>query len=104
MRIHHLNAISSCPLGGRWMDGRTTESIRGRLACHCLLVETNTGLVLVDTGFGLRDVATPRARLSPFFLALLRPELREEMTAIRQIEALGFDRKDVRDILLTHLD
>lgn len=70
-----------------------------------MLVETDAdGLVLVDTGFGLRDVAEPRSRLSGFFLALMSPEFREEMTAVRQIERLGFDPRDVRHIVLTHLD
>jgi glyoxylase-like metal-dependent hydrolase (beta-lactamase superfamily II) len=69
-----------------------------------LLVENEGSLVLVDTGYGLRDVAEPRARLSEFFLTLLKPELREDMTAYRQIEELGFDPHDVRDIVLTHLD
>lgn len=105
MRIHHLNCISSCPLGGRLMDGRTRGVLtRGKLCCHCLAIETNDGLVLVDTGFGLRDVADPRGRLSHFFLTLLSPDFREEMTAIRQLERLGFTAADVRHIVLTHLD
>lgn len=105
MRIHHLNCISSCPLGGHLMDGRTPGVLtRGKLCCHCLAVETNDGLVLIDTGFGLRDVASPRSRLSGFFLALLSPEFREEMTALRQIERLGYRAEDVRHIVLTHLD
>lgn len=103
MRVHHLNCISTCPLGGALLDGRST-GIEARLACHCLLVETRSALVLVDTGYGLRDVADPRGRLSAFFLRLLRPELREEMTAVRQIAALGFDPDDVRHVVLTHLD
>jgi glyoxylase-like metal-dependent hydrolase (beta-lactamase superfamily II) len=103
MRIHHLNCISSCPLGGALMDGHSM-SLRGRLTCHCLLVETNETLVLIDTGFGLRDVADPRSRLSSFFLTLLSPDFREEFTAIRQIAALGYDPGDVRHIVLTHLD
>lgn len=105
MRIHHLNSISSCPLGGHLMDGRSPSVLgRGRLCCHCLLLETSQGLVLVDTGFGLKDVADPPSRLSRFFLALLSPEFREEMTAVRQIERLGFRAADVRHIVLTHLD
>lgn len=105
MRLHHLNCISSCPLGGHLMDGRTPGVLtRGKLCCHCMLIESNDGLVLVDTGFGLRDVAQPRARLSGFFLALLSPEFREEMTAVRQVERLGFRASDVRHIVLTHLD
>jgi glyoxylase-like metal-dependent hydrolase (beta-lactamase superfamily II) len=105
MRVHHLNCVSTCPLGGKLMDGRT-ESIlrRGELACHCLLVESEAGLVLVDTGLGLRDVAHPRDRLSAFFLALVKPAFREEMTAVRQVQRLGYDPRDVRHIVLTHLD
>lgn len=61
-------------------------------------------LVLIDTGFGLRDVADPRARLSRFFLTLLSPDFREEFTALRQIAAFGYDPRDVRHIVLTHLD
>lgn len=87
------------------MDGKTGSIVRrGHLACHCLLLETDTCLVLVDTGLGLRDVADPRSRLSGFFLALVRPDFREEMTAIRQVQRLGFDPTDVRHIVLTHLD
>lgn len=85
------------------MDGRS-HGLRGRLACHCLLLELDDQLVLIDTGLGLRDVAQPRTRLSAFFLALTSPEFREEMTAIRQIERLGFDPRDVRHIVLSHLD
>jgi len=69
-----------------------------------LLVETPDSLVLIDTGYGLRDVVNPRSRIHPIFRALIRPELREEMTAIRQIERLGFRARDVRHIVLSHLD
>jgi glyoxylase-like metal-dependent hydrolase (beta-lactamase superfamily II) len=103
--IHHLNCISTCPLGGRLMDGRTRSLVRrGLLTCHCLLLETDQGLVLVDTGFGLRDVRDPKSRISQFFLGLVSPDFREELTAIRQIERLGLNPADVRHIILTHLD
>lgn len=105
MRLHHLNCISTCPLGGRLMDGFTPGMFeRGHLACHCILVETAESLVLVDTGLGLRDVADPHSRLSRFFLTLVRPDFREQMTAVRQIQRLGFDPADVGHIVLTHLD
>jgi glyoxylase-like metal-dependent hydrolase (beta-lactamase superfamily II) len=103
MRVHHLNCISTCPLGGRLMDGRS-EGLRGKLACRCVLVEVGSSLVLVDTGYGLHDVARPAERLSRFFLRLLDPAFTEELTAVRQIEALGFSARDVRHIVLTHLD
>ena len=72
------------------MDGRADSIFtRGRLACHCLLLETNAGLVLVDTGLGLRDVANPKRGLSPFFLALLSPVFRPDMTGVGQVEGAG---------------
>jgi glyoxylase-like metal-dependent hydrolase (beta-lactamase superfamily II) len=103
MRVHHLNCISSCPLGGRLMDGRS-NNLRGKLASRCVLVEAGSELVLFDTGYGLMDVADPGQRLSRFFLRMLDPDFREELTAVRQIERLGFAARDVRHIVLTHLD
>ena len=103
MRIHHLNCGTCCPVGGRAFDGHS-DGPTGTLVCHCLLIETDAGLVLVDTGFGTRDVDHPRPRLSPFFLALNNPQLRARETAVAQVRALGFDPADVRHIVVTHLD
>lgn len=103
MRVHHLNCGTDCPFGGAIFDGRSKGPL-GRLVCHCLLLETDAGLVLVDTGYGLRDVRDPFPRLSRPFAAMLNIRLREEETAVRQIERLGFSPADVRHILITHLD
>jgi glyoxylase-like metal-dependent hydrolase (beta-lactamase superfamily II) len=103
MRVHHLNCGTDCPIGGALMDGASKGPL-ARLVCHCLLVETGAGLVLVDTGYGLKDVREPYPRLSRPFKTLLNIRLREEETAIRQIEALGYAARDVRHILITHLD
>ncbi|MFE7763891.1 MBL fold metallo-hydrolase [Streptomyces sp. NPDC057438] len=91
MKVHHLNC------------GTMVPPLTGALVCHVLLVEAPGGLVLVDTGFGLRDVADPRGRLGRD-RRLLRPVLRAEETAARQVEALGFRRDDVRHIVVTHFD
>lgn len=105
MRIHHLNCGTMCPFGGRLMDGADRGPGSARLVCHCLLIETDAhGLVLVDTGLGLGDVRQPVPRLSRFFLGMMRLPLREEETAVRQVERLGFAAADVRHIVLTHLD
>jgi glyoxylase-like metal-dependent hydrolase (beta-lactamase superfamily II) len=105
MRVHHLDCVSMCPPGGRLIDGRPhRDGSAARLSCHCVLLETDRGLVLLDTGFGLADVHAPRPRLARTFLALNRPRLREEDTAVRQVERLGFDAADVRHVVLTHLD
>lgn len=103
MRVHHLNCGTCCPVGGRLFDG-TSDSPFARLVCHCLLIEHDDGLILVDTGFGLRDVAHPERRLAGFFRALNNPQLRAEESAAAQLRARGFDPADVRHIIVTHLD
>lgn len=74
------------------------------LVCHCLLIESEPGLILVDTGLGIQDVRDPYPRLSRFYVDLLRVQLKEKETALRQIQRLGFRAEDVRHIVLTHLD
>jgi glyoxylase-like metal-dependent hydrolase (beta-lactamase superfamily II) len=92
-----------CPLGGALFDGFSQGAI-AHLVCHCLLVETEQGLVLIDTGFGLRDIESPYSRLSPFFIHFNRIQFARKYTALEQIEKLGFSARDVRHIVLTHLD
>lgn len=104
MRIHHLNCATCCPMGGHFMDGITPGIGEAKIICHCLLIETNSGLVLVDSGMGLNDVKNPKRINSVFRNVLLRPTLRPEETAYEQIIAIGFDPRDVRHIILTHLD
>jgi glyoxylase-like metal-dependent hydrolase (beta-lactamase superfamily II) len=107
MRIHHLNCGTDCPVGGAFFDGRSKGPL-GRLVCHCWLLETDQGLVLVDTGYGLRDVEhphrPPHPRITKAMRTMLNIRLRAEETAVRQVEALGFRPADVRHIVLTHLD
>lgn len=103
MRIHHLNCGTHRPLGGALFDG-ASQGLFGNLCTHCLLMETHEGLVLVDTGYGLQDVTRPHARLPLVWPALINIRLREQDTALRQIEALGYTAHDVRHIVLTHLD
>ncbi|MET0236022.1 MAG: MBL fold metallo-hydrolase [Kibdelosporangium sp.] len=104
MRVHHLNCGTMRPLGGKLLDGQPGYFRRGRMVCHCLLIETGDGLVLVDTGLGLDDVRTPKGSLTREFLFAANPLLIEHETARRQVEKLGFRAEDVRHILPTHLD
>ena len=104
MRVHHLNCLTMRPPGGRLVDGKGTPLRTARLVAHVLLIETEQGLVLVDTGIGRADVADPKSRLGQPFLGLVRPALDPAETAHAQLTALGFDPADVRHIVLTHLD
>ena len=102
MQIHHLNCGTSCPRGARLLNGEGGFFEPARMVCHCLLIETNDGLVLVDTGYGIDDARNP-AQLGPSArLTGARPRLDE--TALRQVEALDFSAGDVRHIVITHLD
>ena len=102
-RIHHLSCATMCPFGGSLFGGSGAPWTTAELCAHVLLVETDSALVLVDTGFGLQDVANPK-RLGQPFKGMVRPKLSESMTAIRQVEALGFQASDVRHLVATHLD
>jgi glyoxylase-like metal-dependent hydrolase (beta-lactamase superfamily II) len=104
MRVHHLNCADMRPRGARLLGGEGGLFDEARVVGHVLVVESGDGLVLVDTGFGLHDVAEPRRRLGRGFLALNRPRLRAEDTAARQLSARGLRPRDVRHIVATHLD
>lgn len=103
VRIHHLSCATVCPYGARFLSGEGGLLAPFEICAHVLLIETGDSLVLVDTGFGTRDVAHPKHLGQPFRVAL-RPLLREQDTAVAQIRALGLDPADVRHIAATHLD
>jgi glyoxylase-like metal-dependent hydrolase (beta-lactamase superfamily II) len=91
MKIHHLNCGTLNPLFPR------TQAI-----IYCLLVESNQGLILIDTGFGLQDYSKP-TRLMRFLNFFMGAPCKDEETAAYQIVERGFDCEDVRHIVLTHL-
>lgn len=103
MRIHHLTCGTHCPMGGALYDGFSRGPL-GQLTCTVQLIETEQGLVLVDTGLGVDDVRRPYPRLSRMLGMMLNPQLSLGRTALHQVKALGFAPGDVRHIILTHLD
>lgn len=105
MRVHHINCGTLCPLGRRMMNGEGGILERGRLVTHCLILELDDRLVLVDTGFGQEDVGDPgRSLPGPLWQAINQAQLDEDETAIVHLRRRGLDPTDVRDIVLTHLD
>ena len=103
MRVHYLKCGTDCPVGGAFFDG-FSKGVLGLIPCAAQLVETSDGLVLIDTGYGTQDVRQPHPRLSRSFRALLNIRFRMHETALSQIEAMGYSARDVRHIVLTHLD
>ena len=84
MRVHHLNCGTMCPIAGRLVNAER------RMVCHCLLVETPAGLLLVDTGFGVAAVTPPHPGVPRRMQKLARPRFDAAETALRQLERLGF--------------
>lgn len=76
--------------------------LKAEAIIYCLLIETDDGLVLVDTGIGRQDYDSP-SRLMRLFQDWvgLRGDMKE--TAAFQIEELGYETNDVTDVVLTHL-
>ena len=101
LRVHALNCGTMCPLARRFINGDGGVFQRGRMICQCLLVELPTGLLLVDSGIGTEDC---RLGFGGVFNALGAPRYGLGECAVAQVAALGFDPRDVRDIVVTHLD
>ena len=72
--------------------------------CHCLLLEDDRRLALVDTGIGLLDVRNPAERLGRPLIDAAGFQFNEPDTAVRRVEALGFRAGDVGNVVLTHGD
>jgi glyoxylase-like metal-dependent hydrolase (beta-lactamase superfamily II) len=73
------------------------------MVCHVLLVETDNGLVLIDSGFGSHDRLRPAKRVGPT-RHVTRPLFDHRETAAHHVERLGFQPNDVRHIIITHFD
>jgi glyoxylase-like metal-dependent hydrolase (beta-lactamase superfamily II) len=91
MSLRFLDCAPMRPWWPRWDVGAT-----------CIVVPTDQGPVLIDTGVGLHDLARPGWVVHLFMLDFgLRRE--PEVTAVRQLVRLGMDPGSVRHIVLTHL-
>jgi glyoxylase-like metal-dependent hydrolase (beta-lactamase superfamily II) len=99
LKIHHLNCATLCPPLAKHLINS-----EGHMVCHCLLIEYDQGLVLVDTGFGLDDIRDPIGRLGLLAKIFINPLFDPKEAAISQVEALGYKKEDVRHIVVTHLD
>jgi glyoxylase-like metal-dependent hydrolase (beta-lactamase superfamily II) len=92
MDIRYLNCFTcSARIPGHWRTGAL-----------CLLIETNQGLLLVDTGLGQEDYVHRPAILRTFQLATIVP-LDPQEAAVHQVARLGYQPRDVRHIVLTHM-
>ena len=89
--------LSTLPLSGR---GRYFG--KGLGVIHCLLVDTGEGLILVDSGYGIRDYTNPTKFVESFNRHIgLVGDVDE--TALHYVNSLGYDAADIKHIFLTHM-
>jgi glyoxylase-like metal-dependent hydrolase (beta-lactamase superfamily II) len=103
MKRFHLNCGTVMPPMGVCLFGVGGPLHRSPIVSHCILVESDDGLLLIDTGLGFADLETPGAfmRMMLWFGGSKRDP---GETAVAQIEALGYECQDVRHIALTHFN
>lgn len=102
-KIHHLNCATMCPYNAKLLEGEGGWTETATLVAHVVAIESNDGIVLVDTGLGTADCATPN-RTGGFFKHIVRPIYDVGESAVERLRELGFSPADVRHILITHLD
>ncbi len=90
-KIHHLNCVK-------------IQSPMGSAIGHCLLIQENEKLILIDAGIGLLESKEPEKRLGKELIEVTGFEFEENLTAIRQIEKLGLNSNNVENIICSHLD
>lgn len=99
--IHHLHCGTFCPICAPLFG---QQGWQAKLVCHCLLLETDQGLVLVDTGLGVEDYLHPKQRLGTLLTHTARIQHDLSQTSLKQIQQLGYQASDVQHILVSHLD
>jgi hypothetical protein len=75
-----------CPLCAKLINGQGSYTEPGKLVCHCLLIEHDNRLMMVDTGIGLKDIQHRDQRLGKTFQKSFKPKLDPQETAFEQIK------------------
>lgn len=101
MKIYHLNCATLRPFAFVLSDTARYLS-RANLVGHCLVIETDAGLVLVESGYGIKDRSHPSLAMRAF-MAVSSSSRDIRQAAANQIVDLGYTPQDVRHIVPTHL-
>lgn len=91
-RMWHLNA--------GWIQASPST----KACCHCLVLQDERSVALIDTGIGLEDVRDPFGRIGKELIERVGFLFDARDTAIEQLRARGIEASNVEHIILTHLD
>lgn len=88
----------------RIFNGFTCNSRIGsmRTGLVCLLIETNHGLALVDTGLGLQDYSNP-IWITQTFRVLTSMPFDPNQAAVNQVQEFGYKPENIKHIILSHM-
>jgi glyoxylase-like metal-dependent hydrolase (beta-lactamase superfamily II) len=92
VQTYHLNCV------------KIFSPISSNACGHCVLINENDRLVLIDTGIGLLDTSNPIERIGQQLIDIVGYRFDENLTAIKQIEKLGLSPDKVTDCIISHLD
>lgn len=91
-QIHHLNCV------------RIVSPFNDNVCGHCLLIQEDNKLILIDTGIGLLDTQQPVERIGQQLVDMVGYRFSEDLAAILQIKNLGFAPQQVTDCIISHMD
>ena len=74
------------------------------MSIHCLIIRCADRIILVDTGFGTREMQNPNQLVGFDAIFKLGFMTDTRMTAVERLRAQGIAPGDVSDIVLTHMD
>ena len=71
---------------------------------HCVIFQLGEQVILLDTGFGTREMQDPNHLIGEDALFKLGIMVDPRLTAYERLKSVGIGPKQVTDIILTHLD
>jgi glyoxylase-like metal-dependent hydrolase (beta-lactamase superfamily II) len=74
------------------------------MACHCVIVQLGERVILLDTGFGTREMLQPNVLIGDDALFKLGHVIDLRLTARERLKSRGISSEHVTDIIITHLD
>lgn len=91
VQIYHLNCVQ-------------IESDFGSAIGHCVLINIDDSLTLIDSGIGIAETKEPEKKLGKELIEVTGFKFDENLTAVKQIRHLGLNPMNVGNIICSHLD
>ena len=74
------------------------------MPCHCVIFQIGERIILLDSGFGTREMLEPNRLLGDDALFKLGHVIDPRLTAYERLKSRSIRPEQVTDIILTHLD